>query len=94
MILDYLDVAFATLAAGVSAFNADPDLAHALPILTKLLIGVKLTAAQGILAELSENYESPAAPQMLATAIRMLTSARLDLEKAAAAELRRGGKLQ
>jgi hypothetical protein len=94
MSLDNLDTAFATLAAGVGAFNSDPDPAHALATLEKLLIDVKIIAAQGVLVWVAENYDSPGAPRMLAAAIRMLASARLDLGKAAIGELRRSGGLQ
>jgi len=43
----HLDAGFATLAAGVCAFNADPDPVHALAALTKVLVDVKITAALG-----------------------------------------------
>jgi len=46
--LDHLDAALATLASGTAAFNADPDPAHALTTLAKLLIDVKIIAVLGV----------------------------------------------
>jgi len=89
-----LDTALTTLAAGTAAFNRDHDPAHALATLAKLLVDVKITAAQGALEWVIENYDSPAAQRMLAAATRLIVSAHFDIDKAAAAELRRDGRLQ